>query len=202
MGFEVISYKFIAASALTAAKTLVYRMTPQRPSDASLESKATRQDTGGSLVGVQPHDALGKFFETSLTLGLTENTAQDFEIAEAVCSVSQAKNIVKTALVGMSGTVKEYISTGDYDITISVGLVAVENDKIVDKYPEEGVKDLRALLERNEALYVCSPFLQLFDITRLVVTDYSIEQMTHSNRQVVTIRAISDEDYTIKSNEY
>lgn len=201
MGFEVISYKFIAASALTAAKTLVYRMTPQRASGADLASKAATQDTGGSLVGVQPSGALGKFFETDLSLGKSES-ANDLKITEAVCSVSLAKNIVKTALVGLRGTVKEYISEGDYDIAISVGLVAVEDGKMVDKYPADGVEALRALLDHHEALYVDSPFLQLFNVTRLVVTDYSVEQMTHSSRQVVTIRAISDEDYTIKSNEY
>ncbi len=202
MGFEVVSYKFIAAAVATASKALVYKMEPQRPSDAALGSKAEQQSVSDSTsVGVQPVEALGKFFETDLALGKTE-TADDLTIVEAVCSVSMAKNIVKTALVGAKGTIKEYISDGDFDITISVGLVAVEDGKIVDKYPADGVRDLRELFKVSEAIYVKSDFLQLFDITKIVITDFDVEQMTHSNRQIVQIKAISDEDYIITSNEY
>jgi len=203
MGFEIISYKFVAAGMLTAAKTYLYSMTPARDSAEPQRHGVESQDTGGGVsIGVTtPENALGKFFEVSLSLGKTE-AANDIRMEEAVCSVSKSKIIVKTALVGLKGTIKEYISDGDFEINISVGLVAVENGVIVDKYPAEGVQDLRQLLDHNEALYVDSEFLHLFDITRLVVVDYQIEQMTHSNRQIVTIRAISDEDYVIKCNEY
>lgn len=202
-GFSPVSYKFIAAAALTASKTLIYRMTPQRAGGMRLGDNVERQDTGGGAasIGVHPDEALGRFYETDLALGTTEN-ADDIIMTDAVCSVSTSKKIVKTALVGLSGTIKEYISTGDYEVSIIIGLVAVENGQVVDKYPADGVRDLRALLDRTHALYVDSEFLRLFDITRLVITDYTIEQMTHSNRQIINIRAISDDDYEIKHNEY
>lgn len=202
MGFHNISYKFIAASAITAAKTSIYRIAPLRDSAEPKRDNVERQGaTGESSIGVHPSVALNRFYETDLSLGVSES-ASDMRITEAICSVSKSKNIVKTALVGMSGTIKEYISDGDYDISISVGIAAVEDGRFVDKYPAEGVQALRELLDKNEALYVDSEFLRLFDVTRIVVTSYSIQQMTDSNRQIVAIRCVSDDDYVINNNEY
>lgn len=47
-------------------------------------------------------------------------------------------------MVGMDGTVKEYINEGDYQINIVVGVAAVRNGVIVDEYPEDGLRELRA----------------------------------------------------------
>lgn len=197
-----VSYKFMGYSLLTAAKTLIYRMHRERSSYEPTGDKAERQSSAGeSSIGVHPFDPNGKFFETDLSLGKSES-ASDIVMTDAVCTVSKAKNIIKTLLVGLSGSIKEYICDGDFEVTINVGLVAMECGVVVDQYPADGVRDLRTLLDTNEALYVDSEFLRLYDITRLVVVDYSIQQMTHSNMQMVTIHAISDEDYTIKSNEY
>lgn len=215
--FSPISYKFIAAAALTASKAAVYRMKSQRAGGASLAGKVDRRDTAaassiavfqpmpnkqdGSVPAPAPDDALGRFYRTDLSLGRSEK-ADELLFTDAVCSVSASRNIVKTALVGLKGTVKEYIAAGDYEISITVGLVAVEDGKVVDKYPAEGVRKLREVLDHPEALSVDSEFLRLFEINRLVIVDYKIDQMTYSNRQVVTIKAISDEDYIIRYNEY
>lgn len=202
MGHHTVNYKFIAAHILTASKTLIYRMKRQRAGGEQLADQVERQDASDATsIGVHPDEAMGLFYETDLALGKGES-ADDIIMTDAVCSVSTSKNIVKTALVGLSGTIKEYISQGDYEVSIIVGLVAVEDGKVVDKYPADGVRDLRELLDHTEALYVDSEFLRLFDITRLVIVDYTIEQMTHSNRQIINIRAISDEDFEIKHNEY
>ncbi len=196
-----VSYQFIAASTLLAAKGALYRLESSQPLPELMGVSVNRYSEAGAGVGVHPGDALGRFYETDLALGLTES-ANNIVITDAVCSVSQTKNIVRTALVGMRGTIKESISAGDYEITMKVGLVAMENGKIVDKYPAEGVRQLRALMDQEQALYVDSEFLRLFDITRVVVTSYRINQDTYSNHQIVTINCVSDEDYIINSNAY
>lgn len=61
---------------------------------------------------------------------------------------------------------------------------------------------LREILERPEALEVSSAFLDLFGITHMVVTGFSAKQMTHANRQVIEITAVSDTEYVIESNDY
>ncbi len=118
---------------------------------------------------------------------------------DAVVSLSRSRNIVSTRMVGMDGTVKEYISEGDYDINIVVGIVAVENGVIVDKYPEDGIRQVKAFLDRKTALGVHSVFLDLFDVNSIVVKSFSVTQNTASNYQVISISAVSDEEYNIYS---
>lgn len=52
-------------------------------------------------------------------------------------------------MVGMDGTVKEYINEGDYQINIVVGVAAVRNGVIVDEYPEDGLRELRAFFDER-----------------------------------------------------
>ncbi len=111
--------------------------------------------------------------------------------------------MVKTALARPRRNDKGYITDGDYQLSISVGIVAVDDDgRICDQYPERAVAQLREIMERPEALEVNSAFLDLFGISHIVVTGFSAKQMTHSNRQVIEITALSDTEYVIESNDY
>jgi isopentenyl diphosphate isomerase/L-lactate dehydrogenase-like FMN-dependent dehydrogenase len=121
---------------------------------------------------------------------------------EAVISLQKTKSIVTTQIVGGTGTVKEYISDADIDITISAALVATDYaDNIIDEYPEEGIKQLRKVIDTPETIKATSKFLELFEIDRMVIKEVSITQATHSNRQEITIKALSDYDYTIYNEE-
>ena len=121
---------------------------------------------------------------------------------DAIVAISRGKNIVCTQMVGMNGTVKEYINDGDYILNIVVGVAAVRDGVIVDEYPAEGLRELRRFLDRNEALSVHSEFLEVFDISSIVVKSYSVSQDTASNYQSVSISALSDEEYDIYSTDY
>jgi hypothetical protein len=115
------------------------------------------------------------------------------------------KRIVSTAVVGGSGTVKEFIGDDDMSIDITVGIVATDGaGNIIDEYPENEVYRLIDLLDAK-TIDIYSPFLDLFDLDggmfKIVVTDYGVTQSTHTNRQVVTINALSDYDYTIYYEE-
>lgn len=124
-------------------------------------------------------------------------------INDVTVNISLQKEIVRTALVGRAGTIKEYISDGDYQLNMSVGIVAVnDNGEIIDQYPERAIAQLREILERPEALEVSSLFLGLFGITHMVVTGFTVKQMTYSNRQVIDITAVSDSAYVIASTDY
>lgn len=196
-----INLQFIATSQAMKLKSSLYCLTSQRASDTVTRTSSTNGSSNLVGVGVSPTTADGNFYQTDLSLGLTES-ADDILITDAICSISQSRNIVQTSLAGRDGTIKEYISNGDYDINIVVGLVTTEDGAVIDEYPEAEVKQLRILLEQAQALYVDSEFLRIFDITKLVITSYSLNQDTHSNYQVINIRALSDEDYVISSNDY
>ena len=130
---------------------------------------------------------------------------KDLLIPEAIVAVTKKKRIVKTEVVGGSGTVKELIGDDDLDITITVGVVATDDEGyMIDEYPGKEMKEIQKFLDAK-TIDIWSPFLQLFDIDggtmKVVVESYDVIQSTHTNRQVITINAISDVDYTIFSEE-
>jgi hypothetical protein len=131
-------------------------------------------------------------------------------IDEAIITLTQKKNIVSTSIIGGKGTVKEFITSEDIEIKISAALVALDDaGNIIDEYPEEGVRALRKILDSEGTISTrntnnpnqTSKFLAMFDIDRIVITDYSITDMGYSNRQEISIDAVSDYDYTIYSEE-
>ena len=122
--------------------------------------------------------------------------------ADAVAAASREHRIISTALTGRDGTVKEYINADDWAVNIVLGLQCVEGGEIADKWPTNEVREVRKLLEANEALRVHSEFLDALNIGRLVIRSYSLSQMTEANYQVVEISAVSDEDYEIFSTDY
>ena len=127
---------------------------------------------------------------------------------EVIISVTQERNIVTTPLQGRDGTTKEYISNGDYGITLDIALTDYEGEPseqadeefLLPKqdYPLSQLETLRKLLTTPEAVEVESDFLYAFGSKSAVVTSFSLQQETHSNRQSVQIQMLSDEPYEIK----
>ena len=217
--FDIINARFIAAGVAVQVKGLAYRLKPNIGRDAMRQEDYSRINSGGLTVPSTTEDGsqsinenetvwvssgdywLGRNVLTSLAVNVPGEGV--LLINDIVMNVSRQKEIVKTVLVGRKGTVKEYITDGDYQINMSVGIVAVnDRDEIIDQYPEKAVTQLREILDRPEALEVNSGFLDMFGINSIVVTGFSVKQMTHSNRQVVEITAISDDDYYIKCTDY
>jgi hypothetical protein len=109
-------------------------------------------------------------------------------LGETLLVITQTKNIVTTSVVGRNGTIKEYVSDGDFQIKIQ-GLI-VSNGTI---YPKESVLELVRLFQKSEPLAVTSWYLQQFGIYNIVVTDYSFPQNEgYQNMQLFEISALSD----------
>ena len=105
-----------------------------------------------------------------------------------LCEVSMTKNIVKTPMQGVDGTIKEYISDGDYSVTIKGAIVSNDNS-----LPEEGIKLLHQLCLVKDDIAVENEFLQLFDIYNIVIESYSFpEQEGYLNMQLFELQCISD----------
>ena len=199
--FEIINARFIASGVAIQAKGLAYRLRPNKGRDA-------QKNEGGSAINKaeEKWSGSGDYWlgRTALTDMVVKVPGEGLLlINDATVNVSLQKEVVKTALVGSAGTIKEYITDGDYQLSISVGIVAVDDEgRICDQYPERAVAQLREIMERPEALEVSSAFLDLFGISHIVVTGFSAKQMTHSNRQVIEITALSDTEYVIESTDY
>lgn len=216
---HIINAAFIASGVAVQAKGILYRLRAdagrdaQRDEDYQLGTLPGLQTAGGTDTGTRPVNKAEEAWEGSGDYWLGRTALTDLTvnvpgegvllINDAAMNVSLQKEIVRTALVGRSGTIKEYVTDGDYQISISVGVAAVDDEgRITDQYPERAVAQLREILERPEALEVGSRFLDLWGITHMVVTGFSARQMTHSNRQVIEITAVSDTEYVIESNDY
>ncbi|VDH05784.1 DUF6046 domain-containing protein [Bergeyella zoohelcum] len=143
--------------------------------------------------------------QTWLTTLKITHGAKSFTFEECLISINMEKNIVTTALQGRNGTIKEYISDGDYNITVDAGVstyqVQNEENEIDISYPIDTVKELQELLALPEALEVQSDFLDIFGIDSTVVKSFSLQQETHSNRQSINIQMLSDRAYEIKLKE-
>lgn len=202
MTLSPVSYMFIAAGAGIQAKGALYRFKPSRTGQSP--------SWDGRENGITPRELVSPITDKSFWEGryaLCELTFENSKgerliMNDAIVAISRSKNIVTTQMVGMNGTIKEYINDGDYNLNIVVGVAAVKDGVIVDEYPSEGLRNLRTFLDDNKALNVHSEFLDVFDISSIVISSFSVSQDTASNYQSVSISAVSDEEYDIYSTEY
>lgn len=149
-----------------------------------------------SLLGI--NSALlnnGRYFQRLIV----SYDGQQYEFPnEPLIGLSLSKTIVETATVGKErkGTVKEYICTEDYEITIK-GLCVHEDSVRRDEYPAEQVQELHRLFEINDSLEVVgNPFLELFGIRNIVLKDLELEEMAgEQGMQKFTVSAVSDQDF-------
>jgi len=119
---------------------------------------------------------------------------------ECIITISQDKNIVSTTIPGRAGTVKEYISDGDYQITLDIGLSAFNfNEKSNSfEYPISNVEEFLEMLRLSVPITLQSDFLNAFEIDTAIVKSYNLQQETHSNRQSIVVNMISDSNMLIK----
>lgn len=143
-----------------------------------------------ALLGTPVYTALeikpGKYLER----GGKEVNYPGVFLDGVILTVSQSKNIVTTPVQGRKGTVKEFISDGDYAVTIQ-GIVASPYSR---QYPQEIVNDIIKVCQAPVSLVVVSKHLQQFGIYELVIDSYDFPQRAgHYNTQSFSIRALSDE---------
>ncbi|SNB07435.1 hypothetical protein KU05112810_190041 [Flavobacterium psychrophilum] len=127
------------------------------------------------------------------------------QFEECIITVNQEKNIVTTPMQGRDGTVKEYISDGDYTISVDAAVCSyiinkndATNYQTSQAYPISELEDVIAMFKIKDALEVQSDFMMLFGIKNIVIKSYGMVQETHSNRQAFTLQMLSDTPYEIK----
>ncbi len=116
-------------------------------------------------------------------------TFQELQIDLVVLSVMNTKNIIETTLQGRNGTVKEYISDGDYQIKIDGMLYG----KGMNNYPQDEVQKLINICLAPQSINVTSSFLKLFNVEDIVIKSYNIDQQVGMrNCQPFTLNCVSD----------
>lgn len=105
----------------------------------------------------------------------------------AVIEISRQKNIVSTALQGRDGTVKEYISNGDYSISVQ-GVLSV----IGQKYPITQLKEFMDMMNANESIDVVHAILNELGIMEIVISEIKLPRPV-MNIQQYSFSALSNE---------
>jgi Domain of unknown function (DUF6046) len=111
------------------------------------------------------------------------------QLLAVLADITQEKNIVTTVVQGRDGAVKEYISDGDFQISIRGALIGQSNTA----FPQTEVRALMDILNAKEAINVVSDYFRLFSIYDIVVTSYKFAQKEgFQNVQLFEISAVSD----------
>lgn len=192
-----ISYQFVASGLFQRfAKPLLYGI------GMSGKEPAMNPADYNGLKALDSVDWNGQFVRVPIVID-NPKMSQPLTIEDCVMSVTQTKNIVRTVVPGLDGTIKEYNCKGDYEITMQCAVVAIDGDgNQIDEYPVDGIRAVIEMCDVVDSLEVSSWFLRdVFGITSIVVSGYSTEQQTHSNRQEISINAMSDMEYVIKSEQ-
>lgn len=97
-------------------------------------------------------------------------------IDTALFDVTVEKNIVRTPINGRNGTVKQFISMGDYAISCQ-GILIGETDAsnagfdafYTGAVPESEIRKLNEIINAPQEIEIVSEFLDFFDVSTVVI---------------------------------
>lgn len=144
------------------------------------------------------------------------NPAGGIVIQNILLTVKQVKNIVRTKVPGHRGTIKQFISDGDYEID-AVGKIIAPPEGFSGTYslnggakieprgkfvqgerPTDEIMALVRVLRAQIEVDVNSPFLNLFDIDRCVIMSHEFPQEPGKlDNQMIRFKMYSDEDFDV-----
>lgn len=115
----------------------------------------------------------------------------------AIIFMTNQKNIIETQLQGRDGTVKEYISSGDYQIRIEGRVFG----KGANNYPIDEVQNLIAICDAPQAITVTSDYLKMFNVTSIVIKQADFDQVEgERNYQHFKLTCVSDRELILLKN--
>jgi len=97
--------------------------------------------------------------------------------------VSITKNIIKTAINGVDGTIKQFISMGDYEINaqgLIIGETSADNGGFsvneTNRVPESEIRKFNEIIRVPQEIEIISEFLDFFDISTIVIEGANVGQ--------------------------
>lgn len=113
--------------------------------------------------------------------------------------VGMQRQIVSTQIQGRSGTIKQFISNGDYAITIK----GVISSSIPDVYPDTDMRVLQSFCNAEDAISITCPYLEdFFQVSSLVVQYASFPQLEGNiTVQPFELKCLSDEPVILKTKD-
>jgi hypothetical protein len=140
--------------------------------------------------------ASNKSFGTlNVAPGINTEGAQGLFLNGVIIDATVNKTIVKTEVIDLKGTVKEYLGESDLTITIR-GYVASQNP---DEYPDDDARLIKSYSSAPVSLKVTSDFLNnILGVSQIVIESCQMSQQQGlRNVQYFQLNCVSDIDYTI-----
>lgn len=181
----------LGALGLQGVKPVVYNFQFGRQEPAGVDARYPEQGGDGAALNIAGEAARRSFLGTPVfsDIAIKREGKPNLVLETVLIDVAMRKNIVTTTVQGRHGTVKEYVSDGDYEVRIR-GILANPG---TNAYPIDQVRDLHEVLKRSEAIPVVADYLRFFDIYDLVVTSYNFAQSEgFQNIQTFELSCISD----------
>lgn len=184
---------FAKNAALTAASAVLFRPDPIRKETTDITSYL------GTPVYDQVVIQAGSYFEIEDINGENPIEYDAIVMQTVLVDISMSKNIIATPIQGLNGTIKEYVSMGDYHINIQGNIVGETYLNTVrdigSVYPLTDTKLLAQICQVGKSINITSQFLnEVFDINEVVVTDFKFAQAEgFRNQQPFQLSLLSDQ---------
>lgn len=133
-------------------------------------------------------------FQVPMSMKLEGGAWWDFPL-DPLVSVS-SKNIITRRYVAKSkarGSIKERWSQDDWEISIT-GLIQSDVD---GEYPQDYLQQLMKFCDAKETIEVSNLVLGVLNIDKIVIESYDLPFTVGSENQGFTIKAYSDDIYTL-----
>lgn len=130
-------------------------------------------------------------YETSVDFGINAiRIIDNFTFETALIEINQTKNIVKTSISGLNGTVKEYMSNGDFIINLKGVIVG----DIANQRPDRNdLNALVAFLNAPLTIPISCSFCEELKISSVVIESYRLGQREGARNIIdIDINMVSD----------
>lgn len=170
-----------------------------------------------SVLGTPVYDniVLGNLTSENIFLDILgqEQSFPGLKMNQVLIEASGVNNVVSQAIQGRDGTIKQYISKGDFNITIRGTISGGYNpntgkwfslrDVGVNYHPKRELRLLIDICKAGYSIPVISDYLNdIIGVDNIVITDYSMPQSEGSRySQVFEINAVSDIDTILDFTE-
>jgi len=184
---------YIAAFGRSAIQAKAYRRAQSQPDPILNNKPAAIYEAPES---VEPLDITGapvdrySYLGTPIWAPLTiEQGGQSVEFTSALIHVVESSTMVRTPVQGRDGTVKEWFSYGDHEITLELTISSIDSEV----YPYDQVQAARDILRKKTSIDVVSDYLLLYEVYQLAIEKVEwIQRPGFKNIQGIRVTAYSD----------
>ena len=203
----------IRSAGLSALKTKLYlpgitaaeiqANKPTSKPDLALPEETGTDDRGlgrsefGTIILSNLEIQPGSYTKNGTIYRFGDNVSLPIKFPVVIMTIQMTKNIVATPIQGRDGTVKEYVSDGDYVINVKGRF-----DNSNGAYPQNQMIELAKALRAPVPLKINSWFLLLLGIDTIVVQSMDIPQEEGGySKQLWEFNALSDTSFEIAATQ-